>query len=979
MITALPSDQPQMDKPAPTTPSNTSNPFAALFALPQTIESVSELLQLIESRDPKQLSDGLLSMNKQLEQHGSLEPLLVYAKNTKGKLPELFKCWHDSQHDVNMMHIPHLIHFTELSLKCLAKADPILASILGVSLSEELLASTFYRFLSSSNQLVTYRMLCLLTAIGEAGGKRSADALAKQFDFGFAALTAFARNRRAVADVNTLEQGPTSIRNAFASFCLSILGCPSVDLRVQLAGRISPLLVIMIGQMGEDPLERVDSFFSLLRLHVLGCRVRNLALRLFTGPLLDALLKLRALGQPKLFDIVNQFLCELMCKAMVQPIQTLHVTLPQKGETLAIISCKNRQVLEFACHLKPFDRVEDQHLLVEILAACPDAVPSYLISQGKTFQFGDDAAGARWIALMSFAIQVANLPVLPLDIEVNGPHGLLTATGLSSLIPPRHIVTRILNFIASKECTEENTLATQLVFTLLEALFKRFFLTIACLERGASLEHTTQSRDELVIEARRAFPDIQVLLALYKQLIQNPAAEPFVLNILRILYYYYAVFEYYLPIEFDGNIFFSNVSEFKTEHLMLASAMSLINHFTGSPSWFDRAIEAKAVDAAQRMLANWDVEDSFEWAEIACRDLSIASQLKDAVLQGKQGELIKPSRTEEIPLDASSSTDSDDESHYMLYHQFDFLQRKDTPPLAIAVELLSSINREQIRSLFSRQSIVLNPVPSNVSLVAFNKLLFVDYDISAWYSIIVSILHVEDLTQQEMHTLVDSNLIGLVVLGLSVAGSPSFKILCLFLQALEWCRVKERNQIHILLHPLMSMMALLEGGSTTIPSRMQCIFIAHCLPIVLEPGHLLYCPILDYCIKFRAQPITDQDQESQAGKRQRPPKELPQIPFLAEAFGIKTIPSLLKNEDIRRDVSFMLDVLLDAVPGEDLTLVESHKEYEALKDELQMLLVTDVTCNPKWKEMVIDKVKALLPRIDQDAVILDLKSLIEAQ
>ena len=238
---------------------------------------------------------------------------------------------------------------------------------------------------------------------------------------------------------------------------------------------------------------------------ILDCRMRNLSLTFFSGAILNQLLKLYNHGKSEVVHLVDSFLTQLMTESMVGPVDTIPVALSTPFNP----PLRNKHILEFLQHLKPLESVLHQRLAIKILRACPDIFVPYLRAVGKSFRFGDVQAeeeGSKWVALMGFAIQAAQIALPLYEFSGSGPCSLLVITGIDALSMGRAVWTRALQ--------HTNPLARLLSLTLLQALIQRLYHFIVQLENSSADFY--DNRDALIQDAMKTLPDSQTVLNLFK-------------------------------------------------------------------------------------------------------------------------------------------------------------------------------------------------------------------------------------------------------------------------------------------------------------------------------------------------------------------------------------------------------------------------------------------------------------------------------
>ena len=142
---------------------------------------------------------------------------------------------------------------------------------------------------------------------------------------------------------------------------------------------------------------------------------------------------------------------------------------------------------------------------------------------------------------------------------------------------------------------------------------------------------------------------------------------------------------------------------------------------------------------------------------------------------------------------------------------------------------------------------VLDALPQNLDAESFHDLLYRKYSATAWYSILASILNIEELTDREVRQIAESNLLAFLVISLSHPCTEALarNLLEQFGRCLEWCRVRERNQLQLLLHSILL---------TPSVTRLQCMFVAHSIHILLQPSHPLFYPLTEYLLTIPTLP-----------------------------------------------------------------------------------------------------------------------------
>ena len=133
-------------------------------------------------------------------------------------------------------------------------------------------------------------------------------------------------------------------------FMLGIMKVGSMDTKMA-AASLHSLYYAIVAHLSTDPFSRIKMTLDTLKDTILNCRMRNLSLTFFSGAILNQLLKLYGHGKSEVVTLVDSFLTQLMTESIVSPVDTIPVTLSTPFNP----PLRNKQVLEFLQHLKPFE------------------------------------------------------------------------------------------------------------------------------------------------------------------------------------------------------------------------------------------------------------------------------------------------------------------------------------------------------------------------------------------------------------------------------------------------------------------------------------------------------------------------------------------------------------------------------------------------------------------------------------------------
>ena len=92
------------------------------------IETQSELLGILNTRDTDGLVKGLGMMIEQLKTTGSCKPLTGLCSFDKRQIPELFHLWEPVQHDMRLASVPLVLECNAEIIKFLPASDTLLAT-----------------------------------------------------------------------------------------------------------------------------------------------------------------------------------------------------------------------------------------------------------------------------------------------------------------------------------------------------------------------------------------------------------------------------------------------------------------------------------------------------------------------------------------------------------------------------------------------------------------------------------------------------------------------------------------------------------------------------------------------------------------------------------------------------------------------------------------------------------------------------------
>jgi nucleolar pre-ribosomal-associated protein 1 len=186
------------------------------------------------------------------------------------------------------------------------------------------------------------------------------------------------------------------------------------------------------------------------------------------------------------------------------------------------------------------------------------------------------------------------------------------------------------------------------------------------------------------------------------------------------------------------------------------------------------------------------------------------------------------------------------------------------------------------------------------------------------------------LGEREVIQIMETNLLSFLVVSLA---QPSLEalgrnLLEQFMRCLEWCHVKERNQLNLLLYSI---------ALTPNVTRLQCMFVVHAIHVMMQPSHPLFQPLTDYLLITPA---------------------LPSLPFFEEALMMKYLPSLLKHDDMQGGILFVLNYIEHGFMETDQ---HARSSLEKVKVHLKGLLIEHSTKG--WRADVERQAKVLLDRL----------------
>ena len=313
--------------------------------------------------------------------------------------------------------------------------------------------------------------------------------------------------------------------------------------------------------------------------------------------------------------------------------------------------------------------------------------------------------------------------------------------------------------------------------------------------------------------------------------------------------------------------------------------------FFADGGWFEQIIGEGCVETASRMLASTGIVKRHAlWANAINKDKSLAPRVSAAMrefikeidvgcsdpLEAMFPDVCLDAVTKDMTADVPD-VEMGDEPGIHSTPFFRFACNASTSALLIAGELLSMVDKGAVLDRLVHTPIAtLDTLPQHLDAESFHALLYKEYNATAWYSILASILNVEELTEGEMRQMADTNLLAFLVVGLAQSCSAGLarNLLEQFLRCLEWCHVRERNELSLLLHSLLL---------TPTVTRLQCMFVAHSIHVIMQPSHPLFHSLTEYLLAI---PV------------------LPALPFLEEALMLSYLPSLLKHDDMQRDILF---------------------------------------------------------------------------
>lgn len=887
---------------------------------PYIVDTHTELMSILCCREPDALLSGLSMLIAQIKDTGECMPIFEYARSTDGKVPELFKRWEDFQRDMRPAVVPLLVEAAARTLELLGKHDALLAARMAKEIVKEHMKFV-YRALCANQDVLSVHTLNLLKTIATTG-RASADALFAAFDFTLNPLVSFCARKKTAVD----GQSP---RAAFIAFFLSFYGHGGMETKLA-AATLHAINSAIIAHMNKDAPPQIEFILDTLQRHVVESRLRNLPLTFFTGPILNQLLKVYAHDKIEVVKSIDDFLARLMTEAMVSPVSKVSVDLSQQAHNPPV---KNRITLEFLNHLKPLESVMHQRLAVKILQACPDVFVPYFRHASKSFNFGDIQAGSeetRWIALMGFVIQAAQCPLANFEFSGAGDKiSLLHVMGIELMCPSRPVWTRALQ--------HTQPLASYLALSLLNVLLERLYnFTCSLEQKSKNFPDIIVHRDSMLLQAMKLFPDIQLILAQFNQGKHDP-------KVVSAMKWYFMLFASHSDFSFDvGKLVPKHLRDCaidaRVEMLRLVTALPSVNYFEEEDGWFLQAVELKNQEAASRMLASTGfIADHDAWAAAVIEGKLDACKLNRTM---NSAELIMPASDfilqQHFPNTKPPQNDVQEAEQVPDIDLaagvfFDFATNADASPLMIASELLGRVDRELVQTkLVHTPWQHLSLLPNHLAAERFDEVLYGEHDPAAWLSIIASILAIDSLTENELFKLVESNLLGAVVMGLSTSHHMlSRSLLGQFIRCLEWCHMKERHQLGTLLHTTLRT----SSGQLL---RVQCMFVASALPIMLLPADPLYIPLNQYLLSNYT---------------------LPALPFFEEAFGIALLPSLLQADDLRRELRFVLRILRYGHRREDAAVFKHTLVH------VQALVMEKA--NAKWNEQVVQEAQAFLSLFGQ--------------
>ncbi|KAI8968983.1 ribosome 60S biogenesis N-terminal-domain-containing protein [Mycotypha africana] len=341
------------------------------------------------------------------------------------------------------------------------------------------------------------------------------------------------------------------LRTNYVQFILAFFKHGSCDLKKQLLGVKGVVSAIYVG-MDEDAYPLMEQILSVTYENLMldSGVPKSSKIFFFSSYILEKLAKIYnrneeeeiAGGETRIpADLVHHFLISIcsipdvgICLRDTQwypPQLEKEDTAPDVKNT----RITNRVLAKFITTLRPADDLRQQELLLKILASCPELVKEYW--NGTTLTF-EPRISSKWLA---------NMTVLQKIVRLSVPSLMYGTTGLYPAEPPAmniildNIIPNVFNRSASsKGLQHASPLVRYVTMTYLATVFQKFDKVskamrnaIMILEKSEAENRKTDNTEDIITQkpsqtwkkcldsvqegVRRRIPEIQTIIALYKQ------------------------------------------------------------------------------------------------------------------------------------------------------------------------------------------------------------------------------------------------------------------------------------------------------------------------------------------------------------------------------------------------------------------------------------------------------------------------------
>ena len=524
-----------------------------------------------------------------------------------------------------------------------------------------------------------------------------------------------------------------------------------------------------------------------------------------------------------------------------------------------------RLILDFLNALHPLESVREQRLAIKVLQeGCSlDLLCAHLKHLHRSLSFGLPASTTtgssnqspektKWIATLSYLVQAAQV-ISNLKIVVNNTNTILDV--IQYMCPSSRVIwTRLM-------AEQSDATAVFLSLTLLESVLAAVYALAAHLESIESL----RKRDDLLKRAVSILPDFQTVLAACQK-----ASDK--MPYFKILRWYYVLFKpSFDPTKLLLEEAVKGNEAFEEELLALVAIVpimvdpfSTINEL--QVSWFTKAVKGNYQEVVREML--W--RTGFVEHELLSRMSAFAMQnpevVESAIVAMKQSSCL----TQQLMPEALGvSYDNEDNNIPMEVDQANTLNaveehKRDVFFKFACFKTISSKNEVIGELMEQRINLKLNYILKTPSIITsaqdLHHYLLVEGNLASWASLVSWALN--DTNSEEMlrddilYKLISTGIIGgIVCLNVLDTSSPYSSLMYKFMEAMAHARLKERYQVHaVLTYAIKDLVNKNDGGrrGRKLPDILitiwKAVFVAECLPIMLDPLHSLYSPINQYIV-----------------------------------------------------------------------------------------------------------------------------------